>query len=502
MFFFFLIFGFIYADDFVHDITDETDLTEFLESNDRVLLKVYKTDCTHCKEMASDFEAAADTLSQENMLTRFAQVEGAEMKEHLKKFEQYITGYPTLLLLRFGKYQETYTGAMENSAFVTYIRRLEEAAMVKITQEEYDEKMSMDTIKPEEYFVLAHLKENSVRFNVLDKIAAEYKTNKDNLDYTFYWLPLPVGADPKKDATFSIVSGPRSEVIPYPQDAKFVEGKIKYFLAIEAHGLVSEYKKSRWNIEHYLNILFSDGILIATYEDDKELDKLKLELGQISKKHKELRVSTIKSGSSEIDEAWNLSEKGAIILKKHVEGEKTSVRAYKKKGEKNDLENFTLNEWIHQVLKSQPCAEKYIDNVRCLSGGESYKKFVGDAKRDVFVMYMAPWCGHCKTLKPVWEEIAGMIKNLGKEKQVVMASVDGTINEIDEKTTGFPSLFFYPAVKNSYNNRIIYSSDRKKDKLLEFLTENAENLSENELIKVEKQESMLEREKKKKKTEL
>jgi thiol-disulfide isomerase/thioredoxin len=41
-------------------------------------------------------------------------------------------------------------------------------------------------------------------------------------------------------------------------------------------------------------------------------------------------------------------------------------------------------------------------------------------------MYYAPWCGHCKKLKPVWEELAQHV--LGSD--VVVAKIDMDANKL------------------------------------------------------------------------
>lgn len=53
----------------------------------------------------------------------------------------------------------------------------------------------------------------------------------------------------------------------------------------------------------------------------------------------------------------------------------------------------------------------------------------------------APWCGHCKKLKPIYTELSEKIK---EEKEILLTMMDGSANEVDGITiTGFPTLIFY-----------------------------------------------------------
>ena len=55
----------------------------------------------------------------------------------------------------------------------------------------------------------------------------------------------------------------------------------------------------------------------------------------------------------------------------------------------------------------------------------------------------APWCGHCKKLEPIYNELG---EKFADKKNIVIAKMDGTANEVDGLAVrGSPTLRFYPA---------------------------------------------------------
>lgn len=70
------------------------------------------------------------------------------------------------------------------------------------------------------------------------------------------------------------------------------------------------------------------------------------------------------------------------------------------------VESF-LSGSLQPKLKSDPVPESQ-DEASFTLVGSQFDEVVFDESKDVLAEFYAPWCGHCKRLKPVWEELAGL----------------------------------------------------------------------------------------------
>jgi protein disulfide-isomerase-like protein len=81
-------------------------------------------------------------------------------------------------------------------------------------------------------------------------------------------------------------------------------------------------------------------------------------------------------------------------------------------------------------------------------------------------LYYAPWCGHCKNLKPIWEELA--LHVLGSD--IVVAQIDLTANALKSpEVEGYPTMYFYPKEGESKK----YDSGRSLNDFRKFLFDNS-----------------------------
>jgi len=83
----------------------------------------------------------------------------------------------------------------------------------------------------------------------------------------------------------------------------------------------------------------------------------------------------------------------------------------------------------------------------------------------VFVDFYAPWCGHCKTLAPVFEKVATQLKEEGSK--IVIGKVDATQNEAlatKYQVRGYPTLKLFRS-----GNPIDFDSGRSQADIVNWL---------------------------------
>lgn len=100
----------------------------------------------------------------------------------------------------------------------------------------------------------------------------------------------------------------------------------------------------------------------------------------------------------------------------------------------------------------------------------NFDKIVMDTTKDVLVEFYAPWCGHCKSLAPVYEKVAAAFK---LENDVVVANVDADAHRALGSrfgVSGYPTLKFFPKSNKDGED---YDGGRDVDAFVTFLNKKA-----------------------------
>lgn len=103
---------------------------------------------------------------------------------------------------------------------------------------------------------------------------------------------------------------------------------------------------------------------------------------------------------------------------------------------------------------------------------KTYKQIVGDKSKDVLIEHYTPWCGFCKTLAPIYDEVGELYKG----SDIVIAKIDMTENDLPSSlpftVDGYPTIKFRKAGSSEYMD---YDGERTKEAFVEFLSKNAKN---------------------------
>lgn len=125
---------------------------------------------------------------------------------------------------------------------------------------------------------------------------------------------------------------------------------------------------------------------------------------------------------------------------------------------------------LKKYVKSQKIPEKQEGNVKTIVG-LNFDEIVNNPEKDVFISFTAPWCGHCKALKPKFEELATKVKDVDS---LVIGNFDATANDYDRsrfEVSGYPTVYLVPAKEGA--KPIKYEGDREVDAMYKFLKKKA-----------------------------
>ncbi|KPA83725.1 putative mitochondrial Protein disulfide isomerase [Leptomonas pyrrhocoris] len=103
---------------------------------------------------------------------------------------------------------------------------------------------------------------------------------------------------------------------------------------------------------------------------------------------------------------------------------------------------------------------------------ENFKPIVHNPNKNVFVMFYAPWCGHCNHMKPEWQSLAD--KYSVDTDDTVIARVDASAHmdvAKDNNVDGFPTLKLFTKTNKA---GLPYTGPREVDAFEAFLKQNVE----------------------------
>ncbi|KAK7113651.1 protein disulfide-isomerase-like [Littorina saxatilis] len=430
---------------------------DFIKENPFVLVEFYAPWCGHCKALTPEYIKAAKTLKEDESTVKLAKVDATVEGDVASKFG--VRGYPTIKFFRDGGEPVDYAAGRQAADIVNWLK--------KKTGPPAQELKSTDDAKAfvekEDVVVIGFFKD------LEGEAAVAFTKAAAGIDD----IPIAVTSD---DAVFKEYKMDKDGIILLK---KFDEGRndfdgestseaITKFVRDNQLPLVVEFTQE--SAQKIFGGEVKNHILLFLKKESGEetIDKFKAAAGDFKGKVLFIYLDTDNEENGRITEFFGLKEEEipAVRLIQLTED------MAKYKPESTDLDTETIRKFVQDFmdgkLKVHLMSEEIADDwdakpVKILVG-KNFKEVALDKSKAVFVEFYAPWCGHCKQLSPIWDELA---EKFADKDDIVVAKMDSTANEIEEvKVQSFPTLKYFP--KDS-DEVIDYNGERTLEAMTKFL---------------------------------
>ncbi|VDL63596.1 unnamed protein product [Hymenolepis diminuta] len=422
------------------------------------LVKYYAPWCGHCKALAPDYEKAATDLK--NAVPLF-EVNCDEDRDLCDKAG--VQSFPTLKVYANGIHIDDYNGPRTREALVSFM--LEQSLP---PASEIDAKQLKQALDSNDYTVILQSNDSSEidEFqNVARKMRKYFRFSytKDKL--------LDSAADTLVTLNRPKLFESKLEERTLSYKGKVVEADLEKWIRDNIIGLVGI------RSEKFDSFIGQPQLVLYTQvEFDRNPSNIRyyrnrlLQAAKESKSDLQYALADDKLFATEMEHIGiGLSENAAVAVIRTGENknyvlENTKVTVDSLKKFISDYNAGTLEEFI----KSEAIPLEQEDVVKVV--GKTFKDIVYDESKDVLIEFFAPWCGHCKALKPKYEQLA---KKLSKEKNVVIAAIDATANTYPKEfeIAGYPTLFWVS--QGNKKKPVPYEGAREVDDLLKFVAKSA-----------------------------
>jgi len=437
-----------------------------INSKDNVLVEFYAPWCGHCKSFARPYGSAATALAGKAVL---ACVDGTVNQDLLDRFE--VKSFPTIKWFQSGDVAD-YTGKRTREGVINWVTKRTDGATTAIV-----DAAGLDAFKASsQYAVVVFADQDAGHKHLLSEFEAA--AMKDDVA-VFGLAPasLAPGVATPSVVLYDSADGGRQETWTVPQELSLADGalqeSISGFVAIEKTPVVYEFAKDV--VSSVLNpYVGKAGILLGgSKELQAKFAKLAAEYrgqmifingpgGSVDQRFRgyvgglpgandpQFVVYTSKPERNKYP-LHNLGEGGAAA-------EGAAVEAH--------IKSFLAgNEEAYFKSEEAPAAAAAGEVAVVV--GKTFDSIAKDSTKSVFLKVYAPWCGHCKKLSPIWDELATHYA-AKPDNHVVLAKLDYTVNEHkDLEISGFPTLIWYG--RGEGTEPIPHKGGRDFESLKEFI---------------------------------
>jgi len=438
-------------------LTDDN-FDQVINHYEHVLVEFYAPWCGHCKKLAPEYAKAAQDLKASDPNVALAKLDSTVHKNVSGRFE--IKGFPTLKLFSNGTPSE-YNGGRTHPEIVSWLRKKTGPVLRTLASV-----AEIEAFTRSSEVAIVYFGDNTADLAAYERFA---RSSDDHFFGTC-----------NSEVAYSHYNVQAGQVVLFK---KFDEGRNDFT------GAISENALRQFVLSHSAPLVMkfdekaaqlvfgkaTPGLFLyrdSNSENTAQLDNILKSVAEKVKGRIQVLLTDIKQGlETRLAEYIGVTSNDLPSVRIH--DTRVDLKKYNMAGditEENVLQ--FVNDWetgkLRPHLKSEEIPATQTGDVVVLVG-KSFHQIVMDPTKDVLVEFYAPWCGHCKKLEPIYNELATSLKS---NTNLVIAKMDSTANEVEEVSIqGFPTIKFWPA--NNKRTPMDFNGDRTLEGFTAWLEKHA-----------------------------
>jgi len=424
-------------------------------------VEFYAPWCGHCKKLAPEYASAAGQLAEKGSSIKLAKVDATEHKELGQKFG--VKGYPTLKYFKDGVAVE-YTGGRTADTIVTWLQKKSGPPAKTL-----DNMAAVNDFFGDKVAVIGLFK------NVDGDDAKAFLAAADSIE------DIPFGITSAEDAFKELDVTADSGVVilkKFDEGRSYIDGEITVesvtnFVGSNSLPLVVDFNSDTAK-QIFQGPVKNHFLMFQSAQAEKYEHNLHA-ARKVAKDFKgEIMFVTVTTDEAEhkrVLEFFGITEEEVPTFRLSAGDDMVKFVPDNKEFSEENIRAFIAS-WkagdLTPHLKSDPVPEDWNANPVKVLVGKNFAEVALDTEKDVLVEFYAPWCGHCKKLAPIWDELGEKFKD---NEKIVIAKLDATTNEVENiKIKGFPTIKLFKSGDNTVED---YKGGRTLEDFVKFLNPDA-----------------------------
>lgn len=423
-------------------ILTEKNYDKAVKEFEYLLVYFYAPWCGHCKALGPEFVKAGQLLKERDSNIKLGKVDGTEEEGLMDK--QKVTGYPTLKLYRKGQ-MVPYTGGRMAPEMVAWLDKKIGPPAVPLASIEEVQSFTKD----HEVAVVGFFSEESLGY-------ASYTAAC--LDYDDYGVHYPVGITTNPgvaqhyEAKDKVVLFKKFDERKVIYDGELGVQEIRNFITENSLPTVIEFnhdnaqKMFKTPNDQKSHLLVFHNRSSETFETEKEM------MARVGKEFKDKVLFTSVDVGEEDHRRMveflgvrhrinNDTFPSMRIVTMEGSGPPIRYRPEDTSVTEENLKDFVTRYVAGEIPRdyyTEPLPKDWDSNPAKYITAKNFRSLVlENTSRPSLVMWFAPWCGHCKNIMKVWDELGEKFPSL------LVAKIDATVNEVP----GLPPVHSFPTIK-------------------------------------------------------